>query len=264
MSTSLANFQDRFAHALLAADGDIAPDIAALVRQPGFSVYRNTVMKGYIDSLQANFPSVARLVGEEWFRAAAAVYAEAHKPVDPRMLYYGDSFPDFLAQFEPAAQLPYLPDVARLDRCWTQAHGARDQSALDPACLTSFAPDALGNVVLHPHPATCWKWFDEQPVYTIWQRNREAVYDDSDIAWQGEGALIVRPRSVVQWMPLSAAGCAFLDACSAGRPLAEAAATALETDRKTDLAQLLARLLEAGAFGQISGADDSPVLKEST
>lgn len=262
MSASLADFQDHFTHALFAADADVAQDIAALVRQPGFSVYRNTVMKGYVDALQANFPSVARLVGEEWFRAVAAIYAEAHKPHDPRMLYYGDSFPDFLARFEPAAQLRYLPDVARLDRFWTEAHGARDQSALDPAFLASFVPDALGNVVLQPHSSARWKWFDEQPVYTIWQRNREAGCDGSDIAWQGEGVLIVRPQSVVQWLPLSAAGCAFLDACGTGRSLAEAAATALETDQKTDLAQLLARLLEAGAFGHISCADDSPVLKE--
>jgi hypothetical protein len=44
MTTSLAHFQDRFAHALSAAESDAAPEIAALTRQPGFTVYRNTVM----------------------------------------------------------------------------------------------------------------------------------------------------------------------------------------------------------------------------
>jgi hypothetical protein len=33
-------------------------------RQPGFAVYRNTVLKGCIDALQANYPTVHALVGD--------------------------------------------------------------------------------------------------------------------------------------------------------------------------------------------------------
>jgi hypothetical protein len=76
---SLTQFQDQFAQALFSAEA--GPEIAPLACQPGFAVYRNTVMKGCIDALQANYPSVMRLVGEEWFRAAAALYvAAAYKP----------------------------------------------------------------------------------------------------------------------------------------------------------------------------------------
>ncbi|MGH8808915.1 MAG: DNA-binding domain-containing protein, partial [Noviherbaspirillum sp.] len=101
MSMNLTQFQDRFSQALFAPEP--APDIAALARQPGFAVYRNTVMKGCIDALQANYPSVTRLVGEEWFRAAAAIYVVEHGPRDARLLYYGEQFPDFLEGFDPAA-----------------------------------------------------------------------------------------------------------------------------------------------------------------
>ncbi len=264
MNMPLADFQDRFAHALFAADDDIAPDLAALVRQPGFAVYRNTVMKGCIDALQANFPSVARLVGEDWFRAAAALYVPRHLPHDPRMLFYGDGFPRFLEQFEPAAELTYLAGVAWLDRFWAEAHAARDECALAPGCLSTLAPDVLGKVVLHPHASARWKWFDHQPIYTIWRRNREASDDDSEIAWHGEGALLVRPGAVVQWMALDAADCAFLEACSAGRPLADAAAAALEANPHIDLAHLLARLLNAGALGRITLPDESPNRKEAS
>ena len=103
------------------------PDLAGLVAQPGFAVYRNTVMKGCVDALQANYPSIAGLVGEAWFRAAAVVHARAHPPLRPTLLDYGAGFAEFLAAFEPARELPYLPDVARLDRCWTDAHVARDE-----------------------------------------------------------------------------------------------------------------------------------------
>jgi len=109
---ALARFQDDFAHALLAPAGrlvtTIPPEMAALAAQPAFAVYRNTVMKGCIDALQANFPAVTRLVGEEWLRAAAAIHVRDALPADPTLLRYGAAFADFLARFEPAAaQRPY-------------------------------------------------------------------------------------------------------------------------------------------------------------
>ncbi|RJG14643.1 HvfC/BufC N-terminal domain-containing protein [Massilia cavernae] len=253
MITSLAQFQDHFAQALATSEPDAVPEIAALARQPGFSVYRNTVLKGCIDALQANYPSVARLVGEEWFRAAAATYVRLQPPQDARMLYYGAGFAEFLARFEPAADLSYLPDVARLDRLWTEAHAACDELPLDPAALSGLDPDALAGTVLHPHASAHWSWFAEQPIYTIWRRNREALDDGSEIAWQGEGVLLTRPRGAVAWIALDAGGCAFLDACMASNPLADAATAALNARPDTDLAQLLSTLLEAGAFGRIGG-----------
>jgi len=61
----LADYQDAFAQALLAEDAAVAPQLAYLVAQPGLADYRNTVLKGCIDAVQANFPTVARLVGDE-------------------------------------------------------------------------------------------------------------------------------------------------------------------------------------------------------
>jgi hypothetical protein len=61
----------------------------------------------------------------------------------------------------------------------------------------------------------------------------------------------VRPGGTVGNVDLDAAGCAFLDACAAGGTLADAAAAALAADGEADLARLMARLLEAGAFGRM-------------
>jgi hypothetical protein len=250
---SLQGFQEDFARALLAseADPDAGSSVAALVRQPGFAVYRNTVLKGCIDALQANYPAVARLVGEQWFRAAAAVYARANLPAQATLLHYGEGFAQFLAAFEPAAQLPYLPGVARLDRFWTEAHMARDETPVDPNALAVFDAAQMQGVGLRPHATARWAWFDRQPIYTIWQRNRAAgPIDETEIEWRGEGGLIVRPRDSVQWIGIDLAGCAFLDACAEGRTLAEAGTAALAANPDADLAALGAQLFAIGAFGQ--------------
>lgn len=253
---ALGRFQNAFAHALLAPDAGPAAEVAALATQPAFAVYRNTVMKGCIDALQANFPAVARLVGEEWFRAAAAVHVREALPADPTLLRYGAGFADFLARFEPAKQLPYLPGVARLDHLWTQAHAAPSAEALDPAAVARLAHEALAKTVLHPHPAARWAWFADGPIYTIWSRNRADSAPAADLDWQPEGALLVRPRDAVEWSALDAADCAFLDACAAGGTLAGAAQAALEVQGNADLARLMSTLLEAGAFSGMALDDD--------
>ena len=252
MSTSLSQFQDSFTQTLLAVAADPGPGMAALACQPGFAVYRNTVLKGCIDALQANYPSVNRLVGNNWFRTAAAIFVRTSLPHDARMMQYGEDFADFLAHFEPAAALPYLSDVARLDRLWIAAHAAVDQPPLDPATIACLAPEQLADIVLHPHPAAHWAWFTTQPIYTIWDRNRRALEDTNEIDWRGEGALLVRPHGTVVWIELDMASCAFLDACKAGQSLSEAVAAALTVRQDADIAQLLSTLLDAGTFGDIT------------
>jgi hypothetical protein len=246
---SLASFQNEFARALMAEPSPtLGLEIAALARQPGFAVYRNTVMKGCIDALQANYPAVCRLVGEEWFRAAAAVYVPEHLPREPMLLRYGEDFAEFLASFPPAAELPYLAGVARLDRFWTEAHVARDEQPVEGSDVASLAPRELALTRLRPIASARWACFDDQPIFTLWKRNREGYADLSDLDWHGEAALLVRPQDSVEWFEIDAAGCAFLDACAAGETVEQAAAAALAVDAKTDLSRLMASLLQAHAL----------------
>lgn len=249
---ALARFQDAFAQALFAPDAESAAEVAELAAQSAFAVYRNTVMKGCIDALRANYPTVVRLVGDEWFRAAAAIYVREALPSEATLLHYGAGFADFLARFQPAAELPYLPGVARLDRFWTEAHAAPDDDVLDPVAVAGLAPEALAAKVLQPHPAARWAWFGDGPIYTIWSRNRTDAPADAGLDWRPEGALLVRPRHAVEWIALAAAGCAFLDACATGETLAEAAQAALRVQRDADLTQLMSALLKAGAFSRMT------------
>jgi hypothetical protein len=262
MSGTLARFQDAFAQALFAPDTEPAAEVAALTAQPAFAVYRNTVMKGCIDALRANYPTIVRLVGDEWFNAAAAIYVRKALPIDATLLRYGAGFADFLARFQPAAELPYLPGVARLDRFWSEAHSAPNDDALDPAAVARVALEALAGTLLQPHPAARWAWFDEGPIYTIWVRNRTNVPASAHLDWRPEGALLVRPRDTVESIALDAAGCAFLDACAGGETLAEATHAALRAQGHADLTQLMSNLLYAGAFSRMTFQNSQPLMKE--
>jgi hypothetical protein len=247
MTTSLALFQDAFVDALYRTAA-VDPSIAPIVAQPGFAVYRNTVVKGCIDALQANFPTVERLVGTQWFRATASLFVHRSAPTDSRLFHYGADFPAFLDAFEPARELPYLANIARLDLAWTDVHAAADAPGIDIASIARLAPDVLGQMVFPLRPAVRWQWFAAQPAYTIWRCNREAVDMPAELEWSGEGALLTRPSGGVIWQPISVGGCAFLDACAASLTLDEAAQASLEAEPSLDFMQLLGSLITAGVF----------------
>lgn len=246
----LTEFQDGFSATLL-GHAVQAPWLSALETQPGFAVYRNTVLKGCVDALQANYRTVCQLVGEDWFRAAAALYARAQPPGDGLLMDYGAGFADFLAGFAPAAELPYLPAVARLDRGWTECHLAADATTVGRDWLARQTPDALPLAQLRPHPAARWAWCDEHPAYALWQSHRDGLALSTSLDsldWSGDGALLTRPHAQVTWRPLSRAGVAFLDACAQGQALEAAATIALDADPATDFAALMGTLLDAGAL----------------
>lgn len=247
MNGALEHFQDAFVDALFGAEpGDEC--VVHLRDQPGFSVYRNTVFKGCVDALQANFPAVARLVGEAWFRCAAAAYVREHAPADARLVHYSADFADFLEGFELARDLPYLAGVARLDALWVQAHTARDDVSIDAAAVATLSAEVLGRAVLRPHATARWIAFDAMPAFTIWRANREGRDVPGDLVWRGERALLLRAFGDVTWRPLNAAGYAFLEACAAGEPFDAAAARALDAQPDAALGNVVGELLAAGTF----------------
>jgi Putative DNA-binding domain len=76
----LADAQNVFACALLDAAHAVPATIRGAARRKAdrrFAVYRNNVVAGLVDALARRFPVVCRLVGDEFFRAMARVYATA-------------------------------------------------------------------------------------------------------------------------------------------------------------------------------------------
>ncbi len=238
----LAAFQSDFAAALFADSPAFAP-----VRHPAFAVYRNTVMRACLDALEANFPAVACLVGRDWFRSAAAIHVASSPPRDARLAMYGKSFADFLAGFEPAGSLPYLADVARLDRLYVECLHAEDVPTLGADRLAALGPGALARTCLRPHPAT--RWFSSaMPSRTIWEASRRGEAVHADLSWQPEQALVLRTPHGVHVQPAGPLEIDLLEACAAGATLGEATLAAATTypDARIDLT--LSGLLRSGAF----------------
>ncbi|MBI2718412.1 MAG: putative DNA-binding domain-containing protein [Rhizobiales bacterium] len=247
----LADRQREFGSALLDPArplpwGLVGPDGEPSLRR--FSVYRNNVVVGLIDALKDAFPAVHRIVGDEFFKGLAHAYVVQEPPASPILLDYGAGFPSFIGKFEPAAVLPYLPDVARIERAWMEAYHAPEAASLDLAGLTALAPDDFIDIgfSLHPSLRIVRSPF---PALTIWRMN---TGDDEpalvDLASGGEDALIVRPAAEVEVRRMPPGGAEFVEQLAAEASVGEALRAAARCDEEFDLAANLAGLFEAGAL----------------
>ena len=253
-------FLDAFAAALA---GD-AQRLAAWWPDPergeaAFSVYRNTVAKGCADALVSLFPAVERIVGADWLREAAVLYAAEEPPRSPALIDYGAGFPDWLARFPPAADMPWLPGLARLDRLWTEAHLAADATPLDADALAATPPDAFARLTATLHPSARLAWFEDglPELWTALRAPGEAVAE-LELSPDPQAILILRPGGEVVSLVLGAGAHAFLQACAAGVSLVEAAGLALAVEPDLDLSAAFAELIGAGTFTALSSTDPLP------
>jgi len=120
-----------FAEALLARDFDCPPGLRTWNgSDPGrrFAVHRNNLIVSLADALADTYPVVQEMVGEEFFRAMAREFVSVQPPTSPVLAHYGAGFAEFIADFPPAAGLPYLPDLARLELMRVEVYHAADDT----------------------------------------------------------------------------------------------------------------------------------------
>ena len=249
MSAAMAaTFETSFAEALLGAESTVPPGLVAptaAVPARRFAVYRNNVMASLAAALARRYPVIERLVGGEFFGAMARQFVLQHPPRSPLLAQYGDDFADFIDAFDPARQLPYLADTARLEAARTRAYHAEDATPLGADGFAALDADTLGDVRLQLHPsATILR--SQFPIVTIWAMNSGELEPQPIETGQGEDALVVRPHLDVEIRALPPGGAAFLQSLADGLPLRDAIAAALADHAGFDLTGSLAGLIGSG------------------
>jgi hypothetical protein len=259
MPRSLAEIQISFGAALLDPERPVPPDVVGrhgTVDTKRFAVYRNNVMVGLVDALQARFPVTFRLVGEQFFRAMARVFAGARQPRTPLLMHYGDDFPDFIAGFGPAASVPYLADVARLERAWSDAYHAPEASPLPVAALASQRPEGLARSRLRLHPSLRLLR-STYPIATIWSAHQTTGEIIPPQSWEAEDVLIVRPQAKVMVHRLPPDGYEFIAALAAGSSVEDTALTVPKRDDSFDVGRHLVGLASLGAVVAIDSLSEN-------
>lgn len=227
--------------------------IGAGDQQRRFNIYRNNRMVSLIDALRSTYPAMHRLVGDEFFKASAKAYIEAHPPTQPVMAEYGDKFGCFVSALPTVSGLPYLSDVAELEWCQLQAYHCKDALVFKVDQLSSVPPDAIMDIGFKDHPALHViesRW----PVGSIWMMSTSTsgTPGSSIDMNQAEAVVITRPQLQVHVNIISNAASVFLRSIQKGDPLGIAAQYALEKDETFDAGSNLTGLIGLGAFSALT------------
>lgn len=210
-----------------------------------FDVYRNNIAVSLGQALAEAFPVVKTLVGDDFFAAMAQAYVRGNRPSSPVMLHYGRGFPTFIDGFEPIRNVPYLADVARLERAWLDAYHAADAEPLDIAALGAVPEVTLDDTCLRVHPSL-QLFRSEWPVVSVWLAHQGTQTPDlSMLEMVPECALIVRPAMDVTVGTVPAETYPMVWALADGEPLARAC-TRLDDVSDTDPSAHLAAFFSAG------------------
>lgn len=209
-----------------------------------FGVYRNNVTVSLIEALADTFPVVQQLVGEAFFHAMAGEFVRRSPPVSPVLAWYGDTFADFVATFPPAAGVPYLADVARLEYARVLAFHAADADPVPVAEIAGWLndPEALPTLRLQLHPSL--QVIDSTfAIVSLWGAHQGlgdlATVDPT----QAECALVLRHGLSIEVMGIPAADGRFLAAMQAGAALGAAVQQAGAGDIPFDPAPVLGLLI---------------------
>lgn len=187
----LAELQQELVAALLDGDDTVSDRLLgdpALDVQGRLAVYQGSVRGALSRALTQVYPVLQRLVGARFFDAMAGRYLAAHPSTSPDLHDFGGQLAPFLASFAPAAALPYLPDVARLEWAWHRVFHAADPDPGLPAGFGDRDEDALAALPLALSPALRLVHSD-YPVDQIWRANQPeqeeppAVHLDEGPVW---------------------------------------------------------------------------------
>ena len=241
--------------ALLAPERPVPPGI---VRPERFAVYRNNVVVGLIEALAAAYPATRKLVGERFFNAMAGVHVRAEPPASPVLILYGAGFPAFIEGFAPAGRLPFLADVARLERLWLEAYHGPEAAPVPLDALARLPATALAEARLVLHP-TVGLIASRHPVAALWAANTGRGAHAAVDLRRAEAALVLRPHDRVEVHVLDPGEAAFVAALRAGGALGAAAEAALAAAPSFEFAAALGRVFALGAVAGI----DHPSRKES-
>lgn len=243
-TTSLSQLQTVFATALFHDDTPDHFQGGALHAEERFARYRGNLHATWHKTLASTFPVVQALVGEDFFAGLSHEFGHAYPSVSGDLAQFGSRFATFLSEFPHVAQLPYLPDMARLEWAIHCAYYAEDADGLTAPQISVLSPRDLQRTCFRLHPS-CSLLQSNWAIVEIWQAHQKR--DDAPFPKDWEvpcTSLVCRPTWNLRVVAISNGAHALLSALKNQQPFAAALDAALACEPNFDLAPTLQRCVE--------------------
>ncbi|MCC7412407.1 MAG: putative DNA-binding domain-containing protein [Gammaproteobacteria bacterium] len=210
-------------------------------------IYANNSRHNVRATLEAAYPVLLRLAGEDWFAQAAREYTRRCPSRSGDLQHVGARFAAFLDTRLAGTAWHWFTDVARLEWAYQETLVAAGAPPFDPVRLANIAPADHARLVLRLQPTVrvlCSPW----PILGIWKANQPGADAGAAPALDSGTArvLIVRRCDHVEMRALDAAEHALLAALAGRRNLAAVARALAAIDPHADLGTLLVQCAGRG------------------
>lgn len=259
----LSEAQELFAGSMLSLPEAVESPVPALIDlfstpedilSERLKIYRNNIFGNLTNALLDTYPLIEKLTGEDFAKSLMRAFILKNPPQEACLNRYGVGLAAFLESFAPARELPYLPDVARLEWAVNEAYYAPDDKPLTPDALQNVPLDELADMVL-PLRLSVRLLESRWPLVAVrnfcLKENRPGSHDESetlDLSHGGCRVMVYRPGLAADIVPLEPAEYAFLQDMRAGKTLGGALETTLKTVPDFDFQSFLQKHLTLETF----------------
>jgi Putative DNA-binding domain len=238
--------------------GWVVADGLSAARRLG--VYRNNAQIGFAHAMQATFPVLVRLSGEDWFNQTALCYQRAHPSCSGDLSEVGSVFAAFLTATLRGGDYEYFADVARLEWAYSEMLNKRAAGPVNFEGLDGFSDEDYGVLCFLINPTMCLIE-SPYPLFAIWTANQCGVELPPIVNLNEGGSLIllIRRADRIEVQELAPHVFALLRAFAAGATVRAGVDSVLEIMGEFDLADALGQLIGLGALiGLKSTAEGGP------
>ena len=254
--TDLKNLQSAFLKSIAANDDEgiekelVTDDFTA---HSLMDIYRNNTSGGIKFSMKLTYPAIFEVVGEEFFNGLVEEFMKGNLPSTGNLDDYGEGFAEFLENFEPAKQLPYLPDVAHFEWLFHKSALADKVEVIDLASIKNISVEKYLEMSFVLNNSV--KLFSSKyPVHLIWEMAREPEKErELDLSVEsGCDLMLSRQEARVKMEFLDRAEYQFLKSIAEDGSLYAAFTAATATTPEFDLAFYLNKHIVNGTFSEFS------------
>jgi hypothetical protein len=117
------------------------------------AIYGDGYRVRLIEALEANFPILGKLLGEDDFGTLGAAYVRGHDSPFFTIRHYGNALAGFLATDKEYAGAPVLAELARWEWAMTEVFDAADAAPIGVEALARVKPEEWAELRFDWHPS---------------------------------------------------------------------------------------------------------------
>jgi len=228
---------------------DAFPNYSEEEIQARLAIYRNNYFFSLIDVLKDTFPTLLKLVGDDFFTALCKEFIIQNPPSSPVLTQFGDTLAQFIYNFQPLKNYPFMHDVCLVDWHRHSAWYSDGSAGLTAESFAAIEIAALSEATISFHPSARFVQ-SEFAIFSIWLENQNETPEEVD-ASTPESVLILRPETDVDMYKLDKGIFTFLQKLQLGFSVLESIQLAMEADDAFNPTGAIDFLITSGISAQV-------------